>query len=130
MVRKEFEESDSFPELIIPFAITIEEAKQKLLEFLDKSTPSIKEEVEIAKNNINKMQGYYLPYCLIRGPIEYKVKRAYTNREFHCEAFVETNFINASKDLDNEVLDAMEPYDWNRIIPFDFGCIAGQSVNR
>ena len=128
MVRKEFEDSDSFPELIIPFAITIEEAKQKLLEFLDKPSSSIKEEVEIAKNNINKMQGYYLPYCLIRGPIEYKVKRAYTNREFHCEAFVETNFINASKDLDNEVLDAMEPYDWNRIIPFDFGCIAGQSV--
>ncbi len=128
MVRKEYDESDSFPEIIIPFKITLEEAKEKLLSFLDKSGHSFKKEAEIAKENIMKLQGYYLPYCLIRGPLSYKIIRAHTERIFNCEIFVENNFINASKDLDNIVLDAMEPYDLEEIVPFDFGCIAGQSV--
>ena len=128
MIRKDYDESDSFPESIIPFKITLEEAKEKLLDLVDKPASSYSEEAEIAKKNINKMQGFYLPYCLIMGPINYNINREGTKRQFHCEIEVEKNFINSSKELDNLVLDAMEPYDWKEIVPFSFGYISGQLV--
>ena len=65
MIRKDYDESDSFPESIVPFKITLEEAKEKLLDLVDKPASSYSEEAEIAKKNINKMQGFYLPYSLI-----------------------------------------------------------------
>ena len=128
MIRKDYDESDSFPESIIPFKITLEEAKEKLLDLVDKPASSYSEEAELAKKNINKMQGFYLPYCLIMGPIDYNINRERTKRQFHCEIEVEKNFINGSKELDNLVLDAMEPYDWQEIVPFSFGYISGQLV--
>ena len=128
MIRKDYDESDSFPESIIPFKITLEEAKEKLLDLVDKPASSYSEEAEIAKKNIDKMQGFYLPYCLIMGPIDYNINRERTKRQFHCEIEVEKNFINGSKELDNLVLDAMEPYDWQEIVPFSFGYISGQLV--
>ena len=128
MIRKDYDESDSFPESIIPFKITLEEAKEKLLDLVDKPASSYSEEAELAKKNINKMQGFYLPYSLIMGPIDYNINREGTKRQFHCEIEVEKNFINGSKELDNLVLDAMEPYDWQEIVPFSFGYISGQLV--
>ena len=128
MIRKDYDESDSFPESIVPFKITLEEAKEKLLDLVDKPARSYSEEAEIAKKNIDKLQGFYLPYCLIMGPIDYNIKRERTKRQFHCEINVEKNFINGSKELDNLVLDAMEPYDWKEIVPFSFGYISGQLV--
>ena len=128
MIRKDYDESDSFPESIIQFKITLEEAKEKLLDLVDKPASSYSEEAEIAKKNINKMQGFYLPYSLIMGPINYNINREGTKRQFHCEIEVEKNFINGSKELDNLVLDAMEPYDWEEIVPFSFGYISGQLV--
>ena len=128
LIRKDYDESDSFPESIVPFKITLEEAKEKLLDLIDKPSSSFSEEAELAKKNINKMQGYYLPYYIIMGPLNFNIKRANTKREFHCEVNVERNFINASKELDNLVLDAMEPYDWKEAVPFNFGYISGQSV--
>ncbi len=128
MIRQEYDKSISFPESIIPFKITLYEAKKKLQDYLAQSGNKFKEEAKIAKNNINKMQGYYLPYCLIRGPLDFTINRAGTKRQFYCEIYVEKNFINGSKELDNLVLDAMEPYDWKEIVPFDFGYISGQSV--
>ncbi len=128
LIRKDYDESDSFPESIIPFKITLEEAKEKLLDLVDKPASSYSEEAEIAKKNINKMQGFYLPYCLIMGPIDYNIKRERTKRQFHCQIDVEKNFVNGSKELDNLVLDAMEPYDLNEIVPFSFGYISGQLV--
>jgi hypothetical protein len=62
------------------------------------------------------------------GPINYNINREGTKRQFHCEIEVEKNFINGSKELDNLVLDAMEPYDWEEIVPFSFGYISGQLV--
>ena len=128
LIRKDYDESDSFPESIVPFKITLEEAKEKLLDYIDKPSSSFSEEAEFAKKHINKMQGYYLPYYLIMGPLNFNNKRANTKREFHCGVNVEKNFINASKELDNLVLDAMEPYDWKEVVPFSFGYISGQSV--
>ena len=128
MVRRDYQETDSFPESIIPFNITLEEAKKKLQDYLNQSGHKFKEEAEIAQKNINKMQGFYLPYCLIRGPLGLNIGRALTRRNFHCEVYVEKNFISGSKELDNLVLDAMEPFDWKDIVPFNFGYISGQSV--
>ncbi len=128
MIRKDYDESDSFPESIVPFKITLEEAKEKLLDLVDKPARSYSEEAEIAKKNIDKLQGFYLPYTLIMGPIDYNINREGTKRQFHCEIEVEKNFINGSKELDNLVLDAMEPYEWQEIVPFSFGYISGQLV--
>ncbi len=128
MIRKEYDKIASFPESIIPFKITLDEAKKRLQDYLAQTGNKFKEEAEIAQNNINKMQGYYLPYCLIRGPLDFNINRPLTSRQFHCEVFVEKNFISGSKELDNLVLDAMEPYDWKEIVPFNFGYISGQSV--
>lgn len=126
MVNSDFVDSDSFPELIIPFKITLEEAKEELRKWLKEN--SSKEEAKSLSGRVDELKGYYLPYQVVKGPVKSEVYRARSSRRYHCGGFVEEVAVNTSSQLDNLLLDAMEPFDWREIQPFQYGFIAGQTT--
>lgn len=126
LVRREFTEDLSYPESVIPFQITLDEAKEKLSKWVS-AHGSLKEK-QLVKKNIQKMAGYYLPYQFVRGPIACTIIRDMSQRKYHCGGYVDEIVVNASKQLRNEVLDAAEPFNWEECREFHFGYVAGHRV--
>lgn len=126
LIRKELIQPDQMPELIIPFFITPEEAKKRMLQFAEehKSSP----EGDAVLQNIDKLKGYYLPYQLAQGPVAATVTRDATIRKYYCDGYLDGTAVNTSKQLDNLTLNEMEPFDWSEAQPFEYGYIAGQNV--
>ena len=126
LIRKDLLRPDQMPELIIPFFITPEEAKKRMLEWAheNEKTP----EGQAVLSNMDQFKGYYLPYQLARGPVSATVTRDETQRSFYCDGYLDGTAVNTSKQLDNLTLNAMEPFDWSEARPFEYGYIAGQNV--
>ena len=123
MVNSDFVDSDAFPELIIPFKLTLEEAKAELEKWLSQN--SSKEEAKALKDRVNELQGYYLPYQIVKGPVKGTAFRARSDRRYTYGGFIDEVAVNTSSQLDNLLLDAMEPFDWREMRPFEYGFIAG-----
>lgn len=123
MVNSDFVESDAFPELIIPFKLTMEEAKAELEKWLKEN--SSRPEAKMLQGRVDELQGYYLPYQIVKGPVQGTAFRARSNRKYTYGGFIDEVAVNTSKQLDNLLLDAMEPFDWREIHPFEYGFIAG-----
>ena len=126
LVNKQFLDSDAFPELLIPFKITLDEAKEEFRKWLQKN--SGKEEAKKLAPRIDEMQGYYLPYQIVKGPVKCEVARDSNFRKYNCGGFIDEVAVNTSKQLDNLLLNAMEPFDWREIRPFEYGFIAGLRI--
>lgn len=123
MVNSKFVDSDAFPELIIPFKLTLDEAKAELEKWLKKN--SSKEEAKKLEGRVDELKGYYLPYYVVKGPVRGTVSRARSLRQYNYGGFIDEVAVNTSSQLDNMLLDAMEPFDWSEIHPFEYGFIAG-----
>ncbi|WP_027407503.1 hypothetical protein [Anaerovibrio sp. RM50] len=126
LVRKAFVNADNIPELIVPFIITIAEAKDILADWCHKNKG--KKEAQAIREKIDDLKGFYLPYELVRGPVRCSVFRVEGGRVYECGGFVDEVFVNCSKNLDNQLLDAMEPFDLTELKEFDFSYIAGHQV--
>lgn len=126
LVRRELSSEDQLPELIIPFFITEEEARGRMLKWgkEHKETPEGRSIV----SNMGSFKGYYLPYKLVRGPVYGNISRDGSRRKYKCAGYLEGTAVNTSKQLDNLVLNEMEPFDWSEAKPFEYGYIAGQNV--
>ncbi len=126
LVRKAFVNADIIPELIIPFAITEDEAKGILEKWCTKNRR--KKEAKAISQRTEDLKGFYLPYELVRGPVKCDVFRIDGGSIYECGGFVDRVFVNCSKKLDNRVLDAMEPFDLEDLREFEFSYIAGHQV--
>ncbi|MBO7402839.1 MAG: hypothetical protein J6U10_07600, partial [Lachnospiraceae bacterium] len=126
LVRKAFVNADIIPELIIPFAITEDEAKVILEKWCTKNRR--KKEAKAISRRLEDLKGFYLPYELVRGPVKCDVFRIDGGSTYECGGFVDRVFVNCSKKLDNRVLDAMEPFDLEDLREFEFSYIAGHQV--
>ncbi len=126
LVRKAFVNTDTIPELIVPFAITKEEAKSVLADWCRKN--KLKKEARAISKRLEDLNGFYLPYELVRGPVNCSVFRIDGGSVYDCRGFVDEVFVNCSGMLDNRLLDAMEPYDLDELKEFDFSYIAGHQV--
>ena len=126
LIRKDLLRPEQMPELIIPFFITPEEAKNRMMEWAraNEKTP----EGQAVLSNMDQFKGYYLPYQLARGPVAATVTRDETERRYYCDGYLDGTAVNTSKQLDNLTLNAMEPFDWSEARPFEYGYIAGQNV--
>lgn len=124
LARREYLEAESFPELVIPFRITEEEARQRLLRWCADNRG--RREARDARRHIGELRGFYLPYELVKGPTDCEARR--DARAYHCRGFLEGSFVNTSRQLDNLLLNGMEPYDLADIREFDFSLLAGQRV--
>ncbi|MBQ5385889.1 MAG: hypothetical protein IIU40_02475 [Lachnospiraceae bacterium] len=126
LVRKAFVNPDIIPELIVPFAITPTEAQDILADWCNKN--KWKKEARAIREKIQDLKGFYLPYELVRGPVSCSVFRIEGGSVYDCGGFIDEVFVNCSKKLDNQLLDAMEPYDLDELQEFDFSYIAGHQV--
>ncbi|MBR2578012.1 MAG: hypothetical protein IKE38_03675, partial [Erysipelotrichaceae bacterium] len=126
MVRDKYLKTEDLPSCIIPFAITEKEAKKILDEWIDKNR-NRKEAGELSKIR-NELKAFYLPYELIRGPVSLSVERMDRGKRYSCEGFINDEFVNCSKQLDNLLLDGMEPYDIEGLKEFDLAYVAGHRV--
>ena len=126
-VRSEFLDDDSFPEVVIGFKITLDEARARLERWCEENA-RCKPETDGIRKNIGKLAGYYLPYQLVRGGISCTAHRIDSSRDYVCRGFANGIAVNTSQQMKNELLDAMEPFDWTECAPFDFGYVAGQRV--
>ena len=126
-VRRAFAASE-LPEVIIPFVLTEDEARTRLKEWAQKNKKQ--EEAGSVLSSIQNLRGYYLPYELIRGPVTAEVERmeTFSDRVYHVGGFLNGIAVNTSKQFDNLVLDAMEPFEWTAARPFEFAFVAGQRV--
>lgn len=126
LARAKFLEDPDFPELIVPFRLTKEEAKERFAEWCEQN--DFKPEAKHLMACLNEIQGYYLPYELIRGPVDCTVSRDGSVRKFSCGGFLNGIFVNASAHLDNLTLDGMEPFDLSEIQEFEFAYLAQQKA--
>ncbi len=126
LVRRQFTEADFFPELIVPFCLTRAEALEKAKSWV--AAHGSPREKDAVRKNLDRLQGFYLPYQFVRGPVECTVFRDISHRQYHCGGYVDEIAVNTSSQLRNEVLDAVEPFDWDETREFSFGYIAGQRV--
>lgn len=126
LIRKELTEAERMPELIIPFFITPEEARKRMLGWAHEheDTPEGRSIV----SSMGRFQGYYLPYYLIRGPVYGMVTRDGNNRTYRCAGYLEGTVVNLSQQMDNLTLDGITPFDWSTVHPFEYGYIAGHHV--
>lgn len=117
------------PETIIPFQITLEEAKGKLKEWV-KNNPKqpVAQEIE---QHIDKLAGCYLPFQIVRGSFEgklYLMKKGATETEHLFSAYLKSVAVNASKEFDNLFLDGIEPFDFNQAKVFEFSYLNRQKA--
>ncbi|MCR5763627.1 MAG: hypothetical protein K6G00_09635 [Treponema sp.] len=126
LVRSKYVNIDTIPELVIPFSITKDEAHDILVDWCNKNHGK-QEAKEILKNSDN-INGCYLPYELVKGPVSGTAWRIEGCRKYCYDGFIDGEFINRSKKLDNLLLDAMEPYNLEELVEFDFAYVAGHQV--
>ena len=126
LVRTQYLNLKNMPESVVPFGITEKEARERLEDWCRKNRG--KREAKMLLPLIPELKGFYLPYEMIRGPIHMRVSRMDAERVYRCEGFMEDAFVNCSSQLDNLLLDGMEPFDLNGLTEFDFAYVAGYRV--
>ena len=126
LVREEYVKAQNIPEAIIGFDITKKQA-QELLSSWCKENRNKKEAKELS-DHISELQGYYLPYEFLKGPMGMSVRRIDGGKLYSCMGYFDEAFVNSSGQFDNLLLEGMEPYDLKKMDGFDFGYIAGQRV--
>lgn len=126
LIRATFTGEGQMPDMIIPFFITAAEAKRRMLKWghENEKTP----EGRAVVSNMGRFRGYYLPYQLVRGPVYATVRRDGSERRYRCAGYLEGTAVSTSDQLDNSVLNEMEPYDWSAARPFEYGYVAGQNI--
>ncbi|MGN0354286.1 MAG: hypothetical protein ACI4EI_04345 [Muricoprocola sp.] len=126
LIREDFADAAQVPDAIIPFFITYDEARKRMLNWghTHQNTPEGRSIV----SNMGSFQAYYLPYQLVCGSVFGTVTRNSSERKYYCGGYLERIAVNTSSQLDNLILNEMEPFDWTGLVPFDYGYLAGQKV--
>ena len=126
LVRKGYLQKKNLPEIIIPFQITDAEARECLTRWCEKNHG--KREAKLLKGKTGELKGFYLPYEFVRGPVTCNVRRISDGGVYTCRGFIDEVFVNCSEQLDNMLLDGMEPFDLDALTGFDFAFAAGHQV--
>ncbi len=126
LIRRDYLNSGDLPEYIVPFALSETEAEELLRSWCRNNRK--KPESARLQRTAEQLKGFYLPYELVRGPVHLQVSRMDGSRNYSCEGYISDEFVNCSEQLDNLLLDGMEPFDLNSLCEFDPGFIAGQRI--
>lgn len=124
LIRADVKELGFAPDLVIPFVLTKEDAKNRLREWAADHTKT--PEARMISSSSEDIQGYYMPYEIVRGPMEVNANRAGLSRTYLCRGFIENTAVNCVREMDSALLDAAGPFDLDAAVPFEYGCIAGQ----
>lgn len=117
------------PEIIIPFKVTLEEAKDKLKQWINENSKH--SAAQMIKQHLNRLTGCYLPYQIVRGANNghlFIAKMTGVDTSHPFKAYLDSTAINASKEFDNLLLDGMEPFLFEDAKEFDFSYLNGQKA--
>ena len=122
LVRSDVVDAGFGADVIVPFVLTLDEAKERLHAWAAENpkTP----ESRMVLQSLDDTQGLYLPYELVRGPIEAKVNRTDAVRVYRCRSFMEGSAACCVKEIDASALDAAGPFDLDAAVPFEYGYVA------
>jgi len=134
------------PDIVIPFKLTKEDAKKKLIEFYKGKIlmpKAFKEE-----NHIDEIQGIYVPFWLFDADADasasFRATRSHTwsdsryiyTRIDHFSVYREgkASFENVPVDgstkMDDAMMDAIEPFDMSQAVPFGTAYLAGYLADK
>lgn len=128
LIDDSFSETE-LPEVIIPFKITLEEAKDKLKQWIHEN--SEKTAAQSIEKHLDGLTGCYLPYQIVRGANNghlFIAKMIGGDTSHPFKAYLDSTAINASKEFDNLLLDGMEPFLFDEAKEFDFSYLNGQKA--
>lgn len=118
------------PKYIIPFKINKEQAVEKIREKIEKGSFVPK---EIKNFEVERVRGIYVPYRIynihyydkqkLKGQSKHSSNTLYFLKEAECEFVGITS--DASKRLDDKMMDWLEPYDFKELVPFDVRYLSG-----
>ena len=128
LIDDTFSETE-LPEAIIPFKITLEEAKDRLKGWV-RNNPR-QPVAKVIEQHVDKLTGCYLPFHIVRGSFDgklYLMKKGALETEHTFKAHLKSVAVNDSKEFDNLFLDGIEPFDINEAKVFDFNYLNGQKA--
>ncbi len=131
MFLSDFANTDDYPVAIIPFQLTLDEAKDLLKKELNFSLKKLsKKQKEKILNRLSLLREVYLPFQLFTGPVNAKVHRygKYNEREFNLKSYINQKVVIACENVDNDLIEQIEPYNMDALKPFDFAYIAGHQA--
>lgn len=129
------------PEILIPFSINKKDAQKKYKDYVSSSFLTPKEFKEA--NKIEKMQGLYVPYWLhsmdtaVDSVMECEVvtsrrsgdDKIETHKVYHVYVDADGRYTNvptdASKKLDDKLMDSLEPFRYEKLNQFNPAFMAG-----
>ncbi len=114
-----------FPQAVIPFYITRDEAVNIFAAWAERNWNVPQKAVKIKKVRDN-LEGYYMPFKMVSGPLRLDFL-AY-DRKYTCGGYLDGIFISQSGNAPNLVLDAAEPFNTSDLVPFDFSYMAGHKA--
>ena len=134
------------PDIVIPFKLTKDDAKKKLLEFYKGKTlmpKSFKEE-----NRINEIKGIYVPFWLFDADADatasFRATKThtwsdrnyiYTRTDYFSvyregSASFENVPVDGSTKMDDATMEAIEPFDLSQAVPFGSSYLAGYLADK
>ena len=134
------------PNAIIPFKITPKELPDAIKKFYEKKRLLPGNFFDL--NEIGKVQGVYVPFwlfdCKVDGNVTYNAQRvvSFTDGDYRVtttsfyvlyrdgEMCFEKVPVDASVKMDNDLMDSIEPFDYNELVDFNSGYLAGYLADR
>ncbi len=134
------------PRYVLPFQLEKEEAVRRLQQFY-KGKPFVPKAFT-ETNHIEEIKGVYVPFWLYDATVDarmtYHATRSTTHREGDYSVTTTSHFqvarngiltfekvpADASSKMPDEYMDAVEPFDYSRLVPFQMSYLAGYLADR
>lgn len=131
MITADFALSDEYPVAIIPFKLSLDEAKKLLEKKLGNSLKKLSKKYKRAiRESLEELREVYLPFQLFTGPVDATVMRygKYNNRGYELRSYMNQKVIIACENVDNDLIERVEPFNMDDLVPFEFNYIAGHQA--
>ena len=137
---------DLKPDYVIPFKLNKDQAKQKYMQHLQ-GKPFLPD-IFRDENHIDEIKGIYVPFWLVDADVDADIQYAATTTRSWSDAryrYTETkhyvldregsvSFSNvpkdASKEIDDAMMESIEPFDMSEAVSFQTAYLAGYFANR
>ena len=146
VVMKEQFAGDLRPDYVLPFATTVEDAKAAYRNHI--KSKKLVPKMFFEESHIDEIRGVYVPFWLFDATVDArllckcsKVKNWNDNKfqyqetsDFDVSRRAQLAFegvpVDASKDMADELMESLEPFDQSKKKPFNTGYLAGFLANR
>ena len=146
VVVKEKFDGQFKPDFIIPFKLTRDDAMRTYRNHV--KSKKLVPKVFLDENHIDELKGIYVPFWLFNAKESfsgsYEATKVRTWSDSHYQ-YTETKFydvqragtedfdnvpVDGSKEMPDDLMESLEPFDENEMVPFNMGYLAGFLANK